>query len=202
MLTNRDIISTLFLCTLMLLFSAHYPHQVEICDNAIDDDGNGLIDLHDPACDCPIAEPVSLVPNSSFEENSCCPEERSSLHCADTWIQASQATTDYLHTCGWMGWDDLPVPLPLPDGQACIGFRNGRFGQSPNPNWKEYTGACLTSPLRTGSTYKFSFHIGFTNPENSPPINVVFYGSPDCENLPFGDGDDRFGCPTNGEWMD
>ena len=147
---------------------------IEICDNAVDDDGDGLIDLNDADCDCQIAEPISLIPNPSFEERSCCPENRGSLNCADTWIQASEATTDYLHSCGWFGWENLPVPLPLPDGNSCIGFRNGRFGMDPNPNWKEYTGACLTSPLKAGTTYKFQFWLGFTNYENSPPINVVF----------------------------
>ncbi|NND08287.1 MAG: T9SS type B sorting domain-containing protein [Saprospiraceae bacterium] len=199
MIRTTDYSSIVILAILLCFFLPDQQQQAEICDNGIDDDNNGLVDLQDSACDCPVAEPISLIPNASFEENDCCPQERSSLHCSKTWIQASAATTDYLHTCGWIGWDNLPVPLPLPDGAACIGFRNGRFGQQPNPNWKEYTGACLKSPLRAGNTYKLRFHIGFTNPENSPPINVVFYGSPDCKNLPFGDGDDRFGCPTNGE---
>jgi hypothetical protein len=175
----------------------------EICDNALDDDGDGLIDLNDPDCDCPVAEPVSLIPNPSFEERSCCPQTRGSLHCADTWIQASEATTDYLHTCGFNGWPDLPIPQPIPDGEACIGFRNGRFGEgNSNPNWKEYTGACLTSPLRAGTTYLFQFWLGFTHYQNSPPLNVVFYGSTDCKNLPFGSGNERHGCPLNGEgWI-
>lgn len=175
---------------------------VEICDNAIDDDLDGLIDLNDPDCNCEVAEPKSLIPNPSFEEKSCCPSNRGSLNCADTWIQASEATTDYIHECGWFGWEDLPVPTPLPDGQACIGFRNGRFGDNSNPNWKEYTGACLTSPLKAGTSYKFQFWLGFTNFQNSPPLNVVFYGSTDCKYLPFGIGDERFGCPLNGEgWL-
>ena len=45
----------------------------EICDNAIDDDLDGLIDLNDPDCDCQIIEPVSLIPNPSFEDYTCCP---------------------------------------------------------------------------------------------------------------------------------
>ena len=28
----------------------------EICDNALDDDGDGLIDLNDPDCDCILIE--------------------------------------------------------------------------------------------------------------------------------------------------
>jgi len=173
----------------------------EVCDNAKDDDADGLIDLNDPDCDCIVAEPVSLIPNPSFEEHSCCPQSRGELFCADTWIQASEATTDYIHTCGWMGWDSLPVPLPIPDGEACVGFRNGRFGPDGDnePGWKEYAGACLTSPLKARNTYKFEFNIGFTYFENSPPTEVVFFGTPDCSNLPFGLGDAGYGCPTNGE---
>lgn len=188
---------------MFITFEAHTGEGVvEVCDNAKDDDLDGLIDLNDPDCHCDVAEPKSLIPNPSFEDNSCCPPNRSSLHCAETWIQASEATTDYLHQCGWFGWEDLPVPMPLPDGNACIGFRNGRFGDNPNPNWKEYTGACLTSPLKAGTSYKFQFWLGFTQYQNSPPINVVFYGSPDCKYLPFGEGNERHGCPLNGEgWV-
>jgi len=170
----------------------------EICDNALDDDGDGRIDLNDSDCKCPLKEPVSLIPNPSFEERSCCPQTRSQLACADTWIQASEATTDYIHTCGWMGWPNLPVPLPIPDGEACVGFRNGRFGMEIVPNWKEYAGACLLSPLLAGTRYRFEFHIGFVDFVHSPPTSVVFYGSTDCDNLPFGIGDESFGCPTNG----
>ncbi|MCB0571949.1 MAG: gliding motility-associated C-terminal domain-containing protein [Phaeodactylibacter sp.] len=179
------------------------PHGVEICDNGIDDDADGLIDLNDPDCDCPLVEPVSLIPNPSFEERDCCPSNRSQMDCASGWIQASTATTDYLHTCGWMGWEDMPVPLPLPDGEGCMGFRDGRPGggfdmEQPQPNWKEYAGACLSSPLRAGVYYRFEFYIGFTYAQNSPPTTLAFFGATDCASLPFGEGRADFGCPTNG----
>ncbi|MBK7870586.1 MAG: gliding motility-associated C-terminal domain-containing protein [Saprospiraceae bacterium] len=174
--------------------------MVEICENAKDDDGDGLIDLNDPDCDCPVVEPISLIPNPSFEKMNCCPMDRSQLDCAETWIQASEATTDYLHRCGWFGWPHLPPPQPIPDGDAVIGFRNGRFGNNNNsePGWKEYTGACLLSPLKAGTTYRFRFHIGFLDEFVSPSTNVVFYGTTDCKNLPFGLGNAGYGCPTNG----
>jgi len=203
--------SNLFLsvvCALLLMdLNIHWPESSvfsfsdEICDNAIDDDGDGLIDLNDEDCNCPIAIPVSLIPNPSFEDNTCCPRSFSELNCAKTWIQASQATTDYLHTCDFAGWDNLPPPLPFPDGEAAIGFRDGRppfVGDSePQPNWKEYTGACLSSPLRKGVKYRFEFFIGFVNSRNSPPTTITLSGTSSCENLPFGIGDDGFGCPTN-----
>jgi gliding motility-associated-like protein len=204
---DRTLHGTLLGLAWMLLL---FPNTVEstlkmpeICENALDDDGDGLIDLNDPDCDCPTLEPVSLIPNPSFEDNECCPSNRSQLHCAETWIQASQATTDYLHTCGWMGWDNLPPPLPFPDGEACVGFRNGRFdGEMVQPNWKEYAGACLLAPLQAETRYRIEFNIGFINSVHSPPTNVVLFGTPDCANLPFGVGDSSFGCPTNGPgWM-
>ena len=199
------------LLTLTMMFSGWKSSPTlfqmqEICDNALDDDQDGLIDLNDPDCDCPILEPKSLIPNPSFEDSLCCPPARSSLECAETWIQASAATTDYLHTCGWMGWHNLVAPTPFPDGEACIGFRNGRFNREnpddSNPNWKEYTGACLSEPLRVGNTYRLEFHIGFTALENSPPINITLFGTSDCNKLPFGLGNEAHGCPLNGSgWI-
>lgn len=177
--------------------SSQFP-LVEICDNAIDDDNNGLIDLNDPACECSPPEPVSQIPNPSFEDTECCPTGRGQLSCATTWIQASEATTDYYNRCDYFTRDGFPVPEPIPDGDAYIGFRNGIFmGDNPTPNWKEYTGACLLSSLLAGNEYTFQFHIGFVDQSISPPIRVAFYGTANCENLPFGIGDREFGCPTN-----
>lgn len=188
----------LFFYWLQYLTPASPLMMIEICDNAKDDDGDGRIDLNDPDCNCPEVMPISLIPNPSFEEMECCPNSRSQLNCAKDWIQASEATTDYLHTCGWFGWDHLPPPRPIPDGEAVIGFRDGRFGNDYLPGWKEYTGACLLSPMLAGTTYRFRFYIGFLNSVVSPPTNVVFFGTTDCKNLPFGRGDSNFGCPTNG----
>ena len=176
----------------------------EICENGRDDDRDGLIDLNDPDCTCAIIPPKSLIPNPSFEEFTCCPQTRSQLNCAETWIQASEATTDYLHTCGWMGWENLPAPTPFPDGNAAVGFRNGRFNQQMDvPNWKEYAGACLLGPLKAKTAYKFKFWVGFTVASESPPTNIVFYGATDCASLPFGKGNTEHGCPLNGPgWVE
>ncbi|MBK8517311.1 MAG: gliding motility-associated C-terminal domain-containing protein [Saprospiraceae bacterium] len=182
-------------------FVEYSSRMVEICDNGIDDDGDGLIDINDEDCICKIIQPVSYIPNPSFEERNCCPSDRSQLNCATSWIQASQATTDFLHTCGWMGWPEFPPPRPFPDGEGVMGFRDGRVSGGNGileTGWKEYAGACLLRPLKANTLYLIEFDVGFVSTLRSPPINVTFFGTTDCANLPFGKGNDFFGCPTNG----
>ena len=174
--------------------------MVEICDNALDDDGDGRIDLKDEDCACPLIEPVSLIRNPSFEELSCCPTGLAQLSCATGWIQASFPTTDYINTCGWNGPEDYYPPLPLPDGEGVMGFRDGFpsiNGGDANLQWKEYAGACLISPLEKDTTYRFEFYLGFLDPNKSPPINVSFFGTSNCDYLPFGEIAEDVGCPTN-----
>lgn len=185
--------------------SSNHFVVAEICDNAIDDDNDGLIDLNDPDCECKLVEPVSLIPNPSFEEMNCCPSAPSQLNCAKVWIQASEPTTDFIHMCDFMGWDDFPPPLPFPDGDGIMGFRDGRVRNdvaNAEYNWKEYAGACLLGPLLADTPYVFEFYVGFVDRFKSPPINITFFGTGDCANLPFGVGDPEFGCPTNGpDWV-
>ena len=83
-------------------FSISFSFSQEICGNGIDDDGDLLIDLNDPDCACSgfgggSTTVTSLIPNPSFESNTCCPSSVSQLYCADNWVQASNATSDYFN---------------------------------------------------------------------------------------------------------
>ncbi len=164
----------------------------EVCDNAIDDDNDGLIDINDPDCRCEIVRQESLVPNPSFEDYLCCPNDHSQMNCVTGWQQASGATTDYLNQCGYVS---IPFLSPFPDGDGAIAFIAGSI---ENPDGteihKEYAGVCLNHPMEKDAVYEFEFYIGFLDEANSPPINFTFFGSPSCSNLPFTSGYD---CPTN-----
>ena len=125
----------------------------EICDNGIDDDDDGLIDINDPDCVCEIVNLESLFPNPSFEDYNCCPETDSQLSCAEGWEQASGGTTDYVNTCDYMVVDQM---LPFPDGEGAVLFLNGTVNNGSGPEiYKEYVGACLNSPMKKDSIYKF-----------------------------------------------
>ena len=188
----------------LLIMPFYLTAQIEICDNALDDDGDGMIDLNDEDCFCEMQMPESLIPNPSFEEQECCPSGRSELNCASSWIQASAPTTDLIHDCGWGGWQQFPPPRPFPDGDGIMGFRDGRSRGDLMPEfaWKEYAGACLLNPLEVGTTYRIEFDVGFVNEKSSPPIDITFYGTSSCNYLPFGGDDPEFGCPSNGpKWQ-
>jgi len=199
MLSDRKSYRLLLQLFLWVIPMAMYA-QVEICDNTIDDDGDGMIDLNDEDCFCETQVPKSLIPNPSFEEQNCCPSGRSQLNCATEWIQASRPTTDLIHSCGWGGWEQFVPPKPFPDGEGIMGFRDGRArgNMTPEFEWKEYAGACLINPLKLGTTYRIEFDVGFADRESSPPIDITFFGTSSCDFLPFGDDDPQFGCPTNG----
>lgn len=175
-----------------LLFSLCINAQ-EICDNGIDDDGDGLIDLNDSDCRCGNQTPVpSIIPNASFEDHTECPNSYSQLYLCNSWIQATTATTDYHNTCGMYasGIRDLSnALLPFPDGQGIV-------GAIFTPQWNEYLGSCLTAPMLKDSIYQINFNIasfpsgGYLETCNGgvidyDPVNITIYGTQNCVNLPL-----------------
>ncbi len=174
--------------------------QIEICNNSIDDDGDGLIDIQDTDCDCDQILPSGLIPNESFEIMECCPNGEAEFQCATSWEQAAP-TSDYFHTCGityptWITPTQQP-PLPLPDGQGYVGFRDGK--RPGRPNYKEYVGACLTDEMEVGKVYTLDFFLGFPLSNNS--IDMTIYATTECSNLPFTTSFDT-GCPTTNPGWD
>jgi len=181
---------------LPLLLLCSFLQAQEICDNGIDDDGDGMIDLNDEDCSCFFEFPSGLIPNPSFEERTCCPIDEAELNCAVGWSQASQPTTDYVHTCGVLGNPFIGkfAPQPFPDGDGAIGFRDGKPG---NPNFKEYAGAYLTEDMKQGDLYRIDFFTGFPDDVYSTSFDMSLYASESASALPFGTGNVADGCPTN-----
>jgi gliding motility-associated-like protein len=173
----------------------------EICDNGIDDDNDGLIDLNDPDCDCSVVTYSQLMPNPSFEERSCCPFREGQMECLDDWSQASPATTDYMNHCDWVDDNFFTPPLPFPDGDGCLRFINGQRSSADIPTaYKEYAGVCLDYPMKKDSIYLIDFYLGFIDKVESPDINITVFGTANCGNLPFTNGVD-FDCPIyHSDW--
>ncbi len=175
----------------------------EICNNGIDDDADGLVDLNDTAdCKCTgfggsSTSVPSMIPNASFETMACCPSSYSQVNCAQGWVQATTATSDYMNTCGMVfGAATAGGLVPFPSG-------NGILGTIFSPGWQEYVGSCLLSPMFAGQSYTIQMNIastpidGFGNACNGGvidfgAIDICIFGAPNCADLP----QPTTGCPT------
>ena len=155
----------------------------EICNNAIDDDGDTFIDLNDDECECEgFGEVIeSLIPNPSFEERICCPTTFTELVCATGWNQASDATSDYFNLCDYAEHaGGLPPVLPLPGAPGGEGFAGFIFTGAT----KEYIGTeALLSPLLAGTNYTLKLYSAYSR--GNLDLEFSIYGSPNVGDLPW-----------------
>ena len=185
----------------------------ENCFNAIDDDGDGLVDLNDTA-DCSCALPpatYSLLPNPSLErfdagQSGCAsvqpgglPDGTNQANCLTDWQRASLGTTDAWNAFTFTGaGPDFPLtlPQPLPSGSGVAGFwvgiRDEYDSKFYNGNgtttqqYREYLAACLTNNQRMerGQDYRLTFSLGFMEPQISPGEDgPISIASPDSVEL-------------------
>jgi hypothetical protein len=171
----------------------------EICDNGVDDDADGLIDLNDTVdCDGFVIDGLSyILPNRNFEAYDCIPQSYSQLYCADTWSQATDGTSDYFRLEGFFP-DFIPQPLSS-GGSGCVG---GYIC----PDYKEYIGGCLNAPLYEGSSYVLRLAVTAVLADNHslvdnipldlPPTNLTIWGLSTCPSWPLGTTD----CPEALGW--
>ena len=204
-LRARTVLTVLAACFGSLLFAQ------EICDNGIDDDGNGLIDLNDAvACPCALLPPpVNLISNGSFEDHTCCPgypgtNQGSYLDCATGWEDYQiSATADYFDPCGFF---PPMIPQPVPDGSAVAGIVVHTW---PGGESYEYLTQCLASPMIAGQTYELGFNLAAvrmqfgmnaTLPINFGPIQMAIYGLDTCPPLPYTMYDPVWGNPMPAQY--
>lgn len=163
----------------------------EICNNGIDDDGDGLIDINDPDCICQVQ---SLISNNSFEMYSQCPNAYGQLDKSVSWIQGNGASADYLNSCGFLLEDLSTTGLyPFPHGNAVAG---GAFIN----DYKEYVSACLLQALQPNVNYTLKFYLSCFQLKNTTyaptgkvcdnlldfePVAVTLYGNSNCSSFSY-----------------
>lgn len=187
------------------LLSAGAFAQTEICNNGLDDDGDGLIDLND-STDCVCTESgISLIPNASFEAYDYLPTGYSQMDAATGWIQATSATSDYFNHPSYNWTPAITLGLvPPPDGAGYVGCHI-------MTGYIEYVGACLSAPMVAGTPYQISFQTAAfstngngdgcnNNVLGNTTIDLVIYGNASCAQMPVATTD----CPTsaNSSWME
>ena len=186
----------------------------ELCNNGVDDDSDGLVDLRDPDCQCHFAVTNNLLQNGSFELYDYCPLNYTYIadsKIATYWQYGSLMNeAKYYHNLS-CSYDSLqvmlymPPALPIPDGQAFVSILNSAFINPipENDMPKGYVGQCLQASLTAGEQYTLSFYAGrFRSWDNFIgrifPFTIAVFGNVDCNAVPFGDvsalGN---GCPSN-----
>ncbi len=207
-----------FLCILFLLTGCNVYAQ-EICNNGKDDDGDGLIDLQDPDCQCHYNVKGNLLQNASFESFKNCPSNysyESDHNIVDFWQYATYTNgnaAEYYHNFN-CSYDSsqvmlfIPPALPLPDGKAFISIRQSVYrkpGSTEKDIAKVYVSQCLPNPLVAGKQYTISFSAArFQSNDDrnfkfkTTPFTVAIFGNADCNAVPFGVVNaNSNGCPAN-----
>ncbi len=137
----------------------------------------------------------SLIPNADFEEltnSGIEPDFHSQLDRAKYWVQATQATSDYLSFTHYPARLDITPPMSAampPNGSDHYVGGLRTVGVEPGGQDQiEYIGACLNSPIIANTEYSINMLIGAPSESfQSKDIlkgDIVILGIPHC-NFPL-----------------
>lgn len=178
------------LLLLFIIFSS-ISYSQENCDNGIDDDSDGKIDLNDPDCICTNFTTTSLLQNHSFEEKTICPQGYDDIPTAHHWSKGTIPSPDYLNKdCSILSGIYNKNLQNFPDGKGIVRavYKN---------NKKEYIATKLSTPLLSGTNYQLILNIAtLMSIETSnlsknfdfnflEPTYVTLYGCKNKDNLPL-----------------
>jgi gliding motility-associated-like protein len=176
----------LFLFLLISLFT----YSQENCNNGVDDDGDGKIDLSDSDCVCNNTIIPSILANSSFEEKTHCPYSANDLSSVLSWERGTQPSPDYINCEKYYAIYDKKLEN-FPDGNGIIRavYKNSQ---------KEYLATKLQTPLIAGTKYQLKLNIAALTSIQMPestnteydfdylePINITLFGCNNRNNLPL-----------------
>ncbi len=115
----------------------------------------------------------NLVPNSSFEIFSTCPQTTGKLYLATSWFQPRKnsnisvnqaSSSEYFNNCTSNPFINVPNNLfgyqNAKTGNAYIGYS---FYEKNNFNYREYAEVGLTIPLEEAKHYKLEFYVSLAD---------------------------------------
>jgi gliding motility-associated-like protein len=224
-----DFYCFLMIRLLIILLLSYSASAQEICNNGLDDDNDGLVDLNDNFdCACNVINAVNpgnnYIPNPSFEDYNCLPTQFSQvvdtsfvwedgIYCVENWQAGTWASSDYFIDTPGAFWPNIPTPLP--NGQAAAGFFIinlpdvlGFDGNIDDGIYIEYLKTCLTQPLQPGNSYNLQLNltgIGMSSFGNAltniwfGPVDITLFGSSICTQSAI----QTAGCPAgSADWVE
>ncbi|MFH6946216.1 T9SS type B sorting domain-containing protein [Flavobacterium sp. FlaQc-50] len=168
----------------IFLFFSLYSYSQENCNNGIDDDNDGKIDLNDTDCICNNNATTSILANSSFEEKTSCPYSYNDLSSVISWVKGTQPSPSYINCAKpSLIYDKKLENFPDGDGIISAVYKNGR---------KEYLATKLQTPLLAGTKYQLKLNIATLIAQSGnkeydfdylEPINITLFGCNNRDNL-------------------
>ncbi|MEM6321492.1 MAG: gliding motility-associated C-terminal domain-containing protein [Bacteroidota bacterium] len=168
----------------------------ELCDNGMDDDGDGLIDIFDEDCQCQATQnSPNLVPNGDFEtaDESCCTRSTAGGPiCVDGWTHA-YSTPDFVNDRCIINTERQLFDVPLVGNFFGLILRY--FNADPdsplsrlNGISTETIGRCLPQTLTAGKTYLVFLDVGRKlRLQDTSRVNEDFFltlnGITECDSL-------------------
>lgn len=205
-------------CTACFFLSYVEVRAQEICDNGIDDDKNGLIDINDPGCQCHFQAPKNLLLNPSFEEYKHCIIMNvgisQNFDVVNNWLfgpKVSLGNDVFYDNKNCPEYSNIVYAYPKlaphsGNGLITLGEDGKKDIPIPeNETQKDYITQCLQAPLLKNKEYTFTFYAAaFTTLSTidsvyltNHPFSVAVFGNPDCNAIPFGIQNKHSGCPAN-----
>lgn len=169
-------------CFFIFPLEIYTQNSIEICDNAIDDDGNGLIDAFDPACNCGNADNQNLIPNPQFFDNrGCCKfTEGPTANCLTEW-QFLKGTPEYYDLDCLPDFAGYGAHQLYQTNDSTMMRLTARGDQTPVTT--DMMGICLDNPIVAGQRYSLEVDLArYTVWSIDSPIRLSFFGEESCNN--------------------
>ncbi len=184
-----------------LLSASFLGISQEICDNGIDDDGDGSIDLQDGDCQCfgLNAQLSNAIPNPNFDISSCCPTSWwNNLNCLSSWVtdvttywsNSSSQSLNYHNSCNLC--NNAPSTSWISPAECSNGNNNGFLNMHFNTftqaaNEIIYAGTCLNTPFYPGNNYQLFFSAfkqnSYLGSSGTTTAHISLYGSTSCNSI-------------------
>lgn len=165
--------------------NASHVFMPELCNNGLDDDQDGLIDIFDEDCDCKDSIPPNLVPNGDFSQTTGCCANLQESNCLEHWIVTGPSPDYVSDNCPNT---DLRPDVRVLSNQFNTSFNDGYIfgivGSVNNRINTESMGVCLTEPLRDGTPYTLSLDVADLRNEQLD-VQLTIYGINRCDSLPL-----------------
>ncbi|MBX2877227.1 MAG: gliding motility-associated C-terminal domain-containing protein [Saprospiraceae bacterium] len=169
--------------------------MMEVCDNGLDDDGDGQIDAFDPDCQCSGRLSPNLVPNGQFNETTGCCTDLGQVNCLTDWVVLGPSPDYISDNCSDNNLrpDVRFLANALNQGRENDGYIFGVAQVIDGRQFTESMGVCLDSPMEAGKTYEVSFQLANLR-NDSPDLLFSLVGIDLCSRLPAYDtrGDNSF----------